>query len=441
MDMTIRDLLVNELTDDVDLGPRRLLHIAELLYAHAEQALEYATDPDARAYLRVQHWVALAHTHPGQAARNLAEALRAALDDHDGPGTIRIVRVCDALSTSLANQRGLLRYVVELGRHITSDTPSALGSPEDSEAGPVIHGVTLPSVERARLLVRPSGTSQIGRWNDWDGPVWTLRRLAGQINATTARLSLSSRSERRFDLSHEADLHTGIPLTALEQVDNLVVDLWRLEWGEPLEIVQANTETARRLQIGEADSAAAVYALLLAQLLHWHEADRLEVPSSWREGLLLPMRRVVLRLAREPNLTYPLDRLIRQHRQRFLSRPDKGDPRLRQSEQKSREESWRRVKFALLQGLQTVVERPDRRAGRVIWTLTNSEFSSATIETAQRIRQRLSAAAPAGRLEAELEQQDGIARPDRWLRCLLDVGLIQRRSDHWGLAGGEFDIA
>lgn len=364
--------------------------------------------------------------------------LRAADAWHEQPGaTVAVVTDAGRFATVVRH------YEDRPGRrppwllYLHEQPPASRGDPKglgDARRPAAARRLRLP-------LDRPASMRQ---WNEWDRPAWALRRLAGQSDATVARRSLhADPAWRGSDPWREADLHTGVRLDALERVDNLVADLWRLEWGQPVEPSRVSAEAARRLRVGEADAAAAVDALLAAQFLRWHNADRLEVPSTWREGLLLPMRRVVLRLARRPDLTYPLDKLAQQHRRRFLGRPGRAeslDPRFSRIEHESRIESWRWVRRALLEHLQTVEERPNWRVGGATWTLTSSNFASATVETSRRILRRLGGAALAGRLEADLEHHDGIARPGRWLRCLRDVGLVRRQDDRWEPAGGELHL-
>jgi hypothetical protein len=100
-------------------------------------------------------------------------------------------------------------------------------------------------------------------------------------------------------------------------------------------------------------------------------------------------------------------------------------------EHESRAESWRRVRWALLEELGAVRERPDWPAGGASWTLLGAPFATATVRTAELIRGRLAGGAVASEVEAELEREDGIVRPGRWLRCLRDVGLARRRGDRW----------
>jgi hypothetical protein len=147
------------------------------------------------------------------------------------------------------------------------------------------------------------------------------------------------------------------------------------------------------------------------------------------------MRRVVLRLARRPGQRYPVERLIQQHRRRFIGLPAEAQPPgpvARKIEHECREDSWRWLRYALIEQLQTVKEQRDWRPSKATWALSSSKFAFDTVETAEHIRQRLDRPVPAGQLEAMLEQ-DGILRPSRWLRSLRDVGLVQRQKDRWAL--------
>jgi len=286
----------------------------------------------------------------------------------------------------------------------------------DNPGGP---GDVGPPTTARRLWPQLDRPAEPRDWNQWDRLAWALRRLAGRIDTTPLRQSLR--------------LDPDVRLDELEPVDNLVADLWRLEWGAPFDRDRAEAEAVRR-GVGEAEARAAVDALLAAQLVRWHDRDRLEVPPGWREGLLLPMRRVVLRLARQADLSWPLAKLVQQHRRRFIgpAAATTADPRRhRRVEHESRVDSWRWVRWALLEHLGTVEERPDWRAGGSRWTLTDSEFAADTVETARQLQRRLADPFAAGRFEAELERQGVVARPGRWLRCLRDVGLVRRRGGRW----------
>lgn len=316
--------------------------------------------------------------------------------------------------------------------HVHERPPVGRGNPgRPEDVGP-------PTIAR-RLRLQLDRPAEPRGWTRWDRSAWALRRLAGRVDPTPARQSLRpDRGVRRRDPWDEADLRGGVRLDEVERVDNLLADLWRLEWGAPFARDRGEAEAVRR-GVGEGEARAAVDALLVARLVRWHDRDRLEVPPGWREGLLLPMRRVILRLARQSDLSWPLAKLVQQHRRRFIgpAAATAVDPeRHRRVEHESRVDSWRWVRWALLQHLGTVEERPDYRAGGARWTLTDSEFAADTVETARRLRRHLADPMAAGQLEAELEHQGVVTRPSRWLRCLRDVGLVRRRGGRWEWAQG-----
>lgn len=352
-------------------------------------------------------------------------ALRAADAWHDHPdGTLAMVTDTGRFATVVRHfaRRSGGRPPWLLHLHERPPPERGLGA-ETGAAG-------RPRVRRLRLEL--DGPPPPRHRNAWDSPAEALHRLAGRTDLKPARWSLqAASSRRRADRSPGPLLYAGISLEELEPVDNLVADLWRLDWGGPVEATRVRAEALRRVGGGDAD--ALLEALLAAQLLRWHDRERLEVPHPWREGLLLPMRRVVLRLAARPDLSAPLERLVHQHRRRCIGRPGGLGPpggHLRRVEHESRVESWRWVRSALVEQLQTVVERPDWTARRAVWTLTGSKFASDTVATAEQIRRRLARPVATGQLEAAL-RQEGIARPGRWLRVLRDVGLVRRQGDRW----------
>jgi hypothetical protein len=205
----------------------------------------------------------------------------------------------------------------------------------------------------------------------------------------------------------------------------------------PVERARAEAE-AVQLGVEAAEVGAAIDALLVAQLLRWHDRDRLEVPHSWREGLLLPMRRVVLRLARQDDQSWPLDKLRHQHRQSFLrpTGPLTPDPKLhRRIENDSREDAWGWVRWALMNHLGLVEEQTDWEAKGPKWVLarppSTADFAQVTVAKARRVQERLRTRIPRERLEAQLQREEQIARPRRWLQALRDARLVRRRGDHY----------
>jgi hypothetical protein len=267
-------------------------------------------------------------------------------------------------------------------------------------------------------------------WTDWDLAAWALRKLAAYTQMDVAERALRpppGRTQR--DMLRRADVEaTG--WERLDRVDSLVADLWRLRWGQPIVPEEARAEAERRLGAGH--GRAALDALLVAQLVRWHDPDHLEVPSSWREGLLLPARRAVLGLARQPDRAHPMERLERRHRQRCIT--PQSQPLLPVLEQAARADSWRWVKHALRDRLRVVVERTERRAGfpssRAVWRLAPRELARDTVATADRILGPLGTPLTVDELEDALGPS-GIWRLGRWLRCLRDVGLVEHRDGRW----------
>jgi hypothetical protein len=272
-------------------------------------------------------------------------------------------------------------------------------------------------------------------WTEWDSAAWTLRRLAGftsdRIAANVLHPGSGADHAQRWEATERL---VGTDWDRLEQVDNLVADLWRLGRGRPLARPQALDEVVRRLGGGGAttrEALAAMEALLVAQLLRSSDPEHVEVPSSWREGLLLPIRRIVLRLASRAQFSDTRTNLEQRHRRKFLP----GSGASSDLDSNSSSDSWAWVSYALRHRLQAVVEktkRPSRddATGRTQqrWILQRTPFTIRTVSTAHRIRAMLDELGRDDDLETELEAA-GIHRASRWLRSLQDVGLIRPRGD------------
>jgi hypothetical protein len=339
---------------------------------------------------------------------------------------------------AIVSDDGELAYVV---RHYAAARPGrgicllhVHDKPPGSRAGPMPPGTT----QHLRLALDDRVDRR--RWTDWDVAAWALRRLAGFTADTIAeRVLQPGAGQTHHDLWRKTDVTAVGGWKLLERADHLVADLWRLGWGRPFGRDEAQAEVERRLGVRGGDAWTVLDALLVAQLLRWHDRDRLEVPSGWREGLLLPARRTVLRLARQPDLTHPVDRLEHRHRRRFGPHP--GAPGVPALEHASRADSWRWVKHALRDRLRAVVEKTERRPGRpparATWTLAHERFALETIETAERIRGLLAAPLKTSELEARIEAQpeaQPVWRLGRWLRCLRDAGLVYERNGRWASA-------
>jgi hypothetical protein len=277
-------------------------------------------------------------------------------------------------------------------------------------------------------------------WTAWDEAAWRLHRLARPIGdrVATALLRESSRLLRRERWAGTMDLQ--IDWRNLEQVDDVLAALWRLGEGKSLDRDEAEEETLQRLgEVDRADVHAVIDALLVAQLLRHEPQHRLVVPSSWREGLLLPIRRIVLRLARREDHTDKLGNLIRQHRSRFYSRHGVHGPgRPEQPDQlqfHSSGDSWGWVRYALRYRLHAVEQETVRRplGGKAVtsWRMLETPFTVRTVHLAHRIRAQVDRAGHTGRLEAVLASRGIVEHPKRWLRCLRDTGLVIYEDGRW----------
>jgi hypothetical protein len=279
-------------------------------------------------------------------------------------------------------------------------------------------------------------------WTLWDLAAWRLSRLAMPTDDRIARALLrgASRQQQQERWASTGDFNADS--RRLEQVDDLLATLWRFNHGQPFRRVVAEREALRRLgrPADTTDATSAIDALLVAQLLRHHHVDQLEVPSSWREGLLLPTRRIILRLARRKDHTDRLANLIKQHRSRFYSVPSSARTGQRrpadQLELHSSGDSWEWVRHALRHRLHAVEQGTTRRTpdGKAIttWRLTETKFTVRTIERAEHIRTELRKVRAGRRVETALAES-GVTHPGRWLRCLRDAGLLTYRDGLWML--------
>jgi hypothetical protein len=277
-------------------------------------------------------------------------------------------------------------------------------------------------------------------WTPWDLAAWRLARLAGRTEDRIARALLREPSRREQHHRWASTVEFDADLQRLENVDDLLAALWRRPLGQPIRRAVAEQEARRRLgRTGElAGATQAIEALLTAQLLRHPHPGYLEVPSGWREGLLLPIRRVILRLARRKDHTDRLTNLVQQHRSRFYSvrgsAPASQGHRLDPLELHSSGDSWRWVRHALRHRLRAVEQETTRRSpdgkASTTWRLIETEFTVSTIERAERIRAELRNLRAGAPVEVALAEA-GVAHPGRWLRCLRDVGLATYREGRW----------
>jgi uncharacterized protein YgiM (DUF1202 family) len=151
MDADVRELLLGELAASRAYGPAHVRRVAHFLRVWAIRAMDDAADADAREYLRVQQWVALAHEDPARAAEELAGALRAGVEAADRPEVARVARLTTVLSAPLAAQVELRRYAGAVERVATAGRAAIPPATGDVPIG----RERLPAMDRVIRLWQP----------------------------------------------------------------------------------------------------------------------------------------------------------------------------------------------------------------------------------------------------------------------------------------------
>jgi len=308
------------------------------------------------------------------------------------------------------------------------------------QTAPAVPGARRPVAHPLGLRLTPS--LQRRPWTAWDQAAWTLRQLATHASSRVAA-SLLDGWEASWPATRDP---SAADWARLERADDLVAALWRLAQGRPVTWDDALAEAASRLR-GQAhawqhEARSALLALWTAGLLRDTGTGALEVPSGWREGLLLPARRLVLHLDRRTPAVQSVANLRRLHRGHFYRAPG-GDDWSRRLERVSSADSWDWVARALRERLHAVAEDTQRRAhdghGFAVWRLRrDSGFVARTLRTAREVRAALTTPLATAVAEARLVAR-GIHAPKRWLRCMRDAGVVawDPRSETWSAPGGD----
>ena len=282
---------------------------------------------------------------------------------------------------------------------------------------------------RLRLaLDEPSG---VRPWNEWDGPAWALRRLAAKTDAKAVTWSLRAEPHgHRSDPYRQAQLYS-VSLEELERVDNLVSDLWRLEWARrwsppaspprsPGGSASARPRPRRwRRAAGRGSCAGTTPSGCVPSLAGGAPAAHAPGGAATRPPARPPPSGGTTRPAAPPPLHRP------------AHRAEPPDPVARRVGHENRVESWRWVKVRTARTAANGRGAADWRPDKATWALTSSSSPSTRWNGRAHPPAAGQLLAP-GQLEALLEQ-DGVVRPGRWLRSLRDVGLVQRQADRWAL--------
>jgi len=168
MPRDVRDLLIDELRRDAELGDPAVKRVAGLLLAYAEQSMATARDVETRAFLRAQQWAGLAVLRPASAARALAAAIRDGLAEGSRADVLRAANVAQALAGPLCGEERVLLYATGLQRLYAGKHSQAAASFQDAEAADrpaAIGDVALPSLRQltqamVHRAAAPSGETQ-----------------------------------------------------------------------------------------------------------------------------------------------------------------------------------------------------------------------------------------------------------------------------------------
>ncbi|MBI3822615.1 MAG: TIR domain-containing protein [Planctomycetes bacterium] len=156
MDAEVRELLLEELRSDPAFGEGRLLEVAELMLAYVARSLRGTRDAEARSFLLVQEWTALAYLQPALAARSIAAALKDGLSANRGADALRVASLAQALAAPLHAEEEVLLYAAGVEKLVTGQI--SLGVRFLEALGPAdqrheVHGVPLPSADEWRRSV------------------------------------------------------------------------------------------------------------------------------------------------------------------------------------------------------------------------------------------------------------------------------------------------
>lgn len=106
----VRDLLLAELQEDEAFGAARINQVAEFLMVFATRQLRVERHAESRNFLVAQQWAAFAQREPGEAARELAAALRTRLSAQNPAGSLRLAQLVRTLNAPLMGQDNVLLY-------------------------------------------------------------------------------------------------------------------------------------------------------------------------------------------------------------------------------------------------------------------------------------------------------------------------------------------
>ena len=146
MNVIVREILLSGLQEKPNLGSQRISELSFFLYKQIERQLE-SHDPDIRDFAKTQGWTALAYVQPGDAARELARALRVSLEQEDSPEQLRLASLIETLAGPLTGFTPLLTYARGIGHFAHGDVENAriqIDKVATSASSVLVQGISLP---------------------------------------------------------------------------------------------------------------------------------------------------------------------------------------------------------------------------------------------------------------------------------------------------------
>lgn len=151
MRSAVRDLLIFDLSSDLDFGKRRVRQIGELLLGYVQHRWRTSHDKETRSFLLAQKWTALAYLDPAAAARQLAQALSGELQGTSDSDVVRIANVAQHLATPLQREDELLLYAAGVEKLASGAVAAAarfFESLGNSGEACRVHDVLLPAPDQ-----------------------------------------------------------------------------------------------------------------------------------------------------------------------------------------------------------------------------------------------------------------------------------------------------
>jgi outer membrane protein assembly factor BamD (BamD/ComL family) len=148
MNIMVRNLLIEKMTENPDLGAQRIRELSAFLFEYIERQL-YSEDPEARDLAQVQKWTALAYTDANAAAHELAMALKKSIIVENQAEQLKLASILDALASPLTQYQPLLTYVRQ--RRSTIQRGRAFSAPGTAPS-PTTEGITIAGISLPPLV-------------------------------------------------------------------------------------------------------------------------------------------------------------------------------------------------------------------------------------------------------------------------------------------------